>query len=378
VSQDFPDGDELEEGADGEEPAEAQVQAALASQIGESIAEAVARLRRVQELHHIETHPDEGLRERKKRQTRQRISDVATALFVFRGFDAVRVADVADVVGVSEKTIYNYFPTKEAMVFDNEDEEVGRIATALRERTDDESLTRAVLRATIAEVEQFAASEGLETFLPALADMIAATPSLRAALLDIQARLIEVTAEELATGVDVDPQDPEPMIAARAIVGLRDVSFDMLVRHTRAGLRGQSLRDAVVDDLERAARLLETGLWSFKLLAKGARTRQQLLEATRAADEARSEVVKAMKEARAAWRSLAREQGEELRRSTRDASRTLRKDAERSAAKIGRDAWKTAREAQKSWRQAHVIAEQAAYESFRESLRDGPADKHTD
>jgi AcrR family transcriptional regulator len=378
VSQEPSDIDDLDEDSGADEPGEAEVHAALVSQIGESIADAVTRLRRAQELHHAETNPNEGLRERKKRQTRQRISDVATTLFVFRGFDAVRVSDVADVVGVSEKTIYNYFPTKEAMVFDSEDEEVGRLAMALRARTADESLTRAGLRATITELEQITASDGIEVFMPALADMIAATPSLRAALLDIQARLIAVAAEELAAAVDVDPQDPEPMIAARAIVGLRDVAFEMLVRHLRAGLRGQSLRDAVVEDLERAARLLETGLWSFKLLAKGARTRQQLLEATRAAEEARSEVVKAMKDARAAWRGLAREQGQELRRSTREASRALRKDAERSASKIGRDAWKSAREAQKSLRHAHVIAEQAAYESFREALRQDPADKHTD
>ena len=38
----------------------------------------------------------EGLRERKKRQTRQRISDIATAMFLARGFDAVKVAEIAD------------------------------------------------------------------------------------------------------------------------------------------------------------------------------------------------------------------------------------------------------------------------------------------
>ena len=59
----------------------------------------------------------EGLRERKKRQTREAIAAAAMALFHERGFDAVTVADVARAADVSEKTVFNYFPTKEDLVF---------------------------------------------------------------------------------------------------------------------------------------------------------------------------------------------------------------------------------------------------------------------
>jgi AcrR family transcriptional regulator len=59
-----------------------------------------------------------SLRERKKRLMRQQLSDTTTETFVERGFDAVRVIEVAEACGVSEKTVYNYFPTKEALVFD--------------------------------------------------------------------------------------------------------------------------------------------------------------------------------------------------------------------------------------------------------------------
>src|ERR1700722_10229142 len=62
--------------------------------------------------------PDEGLRERKKRLMRQQLSDTATAMFLQRGFDGVRVAEVAAACGVSEKTVFNYFPVKEALVMD--------------------------------------------------------------------------------------------------------------------------------------------------------------------------------------------------------------------------------------------------------------------
>src|ERR1700712_5361728 len=59
-----------------------------------------------------------GLRERKKRETRQHLSDIATGLFYERGFDAVSVAEVADAAGVSKMTVFNYFPRKEDLFFD--------------------------------------------------------------------------------------------------------------------------------------------------------------------------------------------------------------------------------------------------------------------
>ena len=60
-----------------------------------------------------------GLRERKKRQTRQEISDIATALFARHGFDAVTISQVAEAAGVAKMTVTNYFPRKE-------DLEIGR------------------------------------------------------------------------------------------------------------------------------------------------------------------------------------------------------------------------------------------------------------
>src|SRR5690554_4399417 len=73
----------------------------------------------------------ESLRERKKRETRQHISDVATGLFLERGFDEVRVADVAAAAGVSEKTVYNYFETKEALLLDREEKMRAALEQAL-------------------------------------------------------------------------------------------------------------------------------------------------------------------------------------------------------------------------------------------------------
>lgn len=60
----------------------------------------------------------ESPRERKKAQLRQRLSDTATRMFLTRGYDAVRVIEIAAACEVSEKTVYNYFQTQEALVLD--------------------------------------------------------------------------------------------------------------------------------------------------------------------------------------------------------------------------------------------------------------------
>jgi AcrR family transcriptional regulator len=277
----------------------------MVHELGREMADAFVLARETQERWERRRHPHDGLRERKKRRTRQQISDVATSLFVVRGFDHVKVSEIAAIVGVSEKTVYNYFPSKESLVFDRADEGIARVAAALREREPGESPTKAMLRALSDDMDDLEdLPEQIYVFFPMFAEMVAATPSLRAARLDLQNRLVEVATEELAALADVDPRDPEPQIAARAMVALFDLSYDSRMRHIEQGLRGRRLRAAVLADLERAARLLETGLWSFNLLTQGARTRQQWREAALATEKAREQVRDALRQARAAWREL--------------------------------------------------------------------------
>src|SRR6478609_5737733 len=73
----------------------------------------------------------EGLRERKKRMLRRQLSDTATEMFVERGFDAVRVSEIAAACGVSEKTVFNYFPTKETLVLDLGESTLASLRSAL-------------------------------------------------------------------------------------------------------------------------------------------------------------------------------------------------------------------------------------------------------
>jgi AcrR family transcriptional regulator len=305
----------------------------FAAELGDELADALRRVRRFQETEELKRHPDEGLRERKRRLTRQRISDVATILFGARGFDNVKVSEVADIVGVSEKTVYNYFPTKESMVLDWADETVESMARVIRECPPTESLTAAVVRAMKEDMERFdVVPDDIVVFLPRFVELIDSTPALRAAWLEMYDRIVTVATEALAARAEVDPRDPEPMIAARALSGLGGVALAARVRYIEQGLRGIELRDAVLTDLERAARLLDTGLWSFNLLTHGRRTRQQVLDAAKAAEDARQQVVKALRQARTAWRQIREESRDAMREQQavkRDALREGRRGRSR-------------------------------------------------
>src|SRR5258707_801153 len=74
------------------------------------------------------------LRESKKRETKQLISNVATGLFFARGFDAVTVEEIAAAANVSKVTVFNYFRRKEDLMLDREDEVHLLVREAVRER----------------------------------------------------------------------------------------------------------------------------------------------------------------------------------------------------------------------------------------------------
>lgn len=75
-----------------------------------------------------------GLRDRKKARTRRHIADTATRLFAERGYERVTVSEIARAAEVAEQTLYNYFPTKEQLVTDREQEIEERLSALIRAR----------------------------------------------------------------------------------------------------------------------------------------------------------------------------------------------------------------------------------------------------
>jgi AcrR family transcriptional regulator len=269
-----------------------------------------SELRRRMREHLDEHDPDiKGLRERKKDLMRQHISDTATRMFLERGFDAVRVADVAVAADVSEKTIYNYFPTKESLLLDREEDSVREIEEALGPTGLHVSPVDAVLAILTRELDEIvdylttAPAEDRQMILR-FNDLINGTPALKAYRADMMDRLAQVAATALAARAAVDPMDPEPQIAADALMSLWRIFYNALIKYSSSPMTPSDVRNAVLADVRRAARLIDTGLWSFTTVVQGAKGRQQFQAAAAASDEARKQVVLALKEARSAWRQL--------------------------------------------------------------------------
>jgi AcrR family transcriptional regulator len=246
--------------------------------------------------------PVEGIRERKKRQTRDLISDTATRMFLAGGFDSVKVADIARECDVSEKTVYNYFPTKESLLLDREAEMADAITAAFGPQAVSPPIAAArdVLAAQLAGMLASLPSgrRGLRA-LRAFIDLLESTPSLRAARRELDARLVRAAAVAMAGRAGLDPDEPEVQIAAETILGLWRIQFAALRRHTAAGVSvDDGLSQLVTADVVRAARLIESGLWTFGTAVSAPGDRQQLEAAEVAARRSARQVSAALRKAR--------------------------------------------------------------------------------
>ena len=194
-----------------------------------------------------------GLRETKKQNTRREIADQAMRLFAQRGFDRVTVAEVADAAGVSEKTVFNYYPTKEDLFYDEVPEREAAIAGAIRGRASGESVLAALRRLQIGECNRLCSPQ-FATFARIIED----SPALRAKELEVRARFVHAVASALESELAIDARDAR--IAAGLLVSVHRQFFRAAREQALAGRSGPGAVRALRDDLERAYRLLEHGL----------------------------------------------------------------------------------------------------------------------
>ena len=119
----------------------------------------------------------EGLRARKKRAAREAIAATARRLFAERGFDAVTVAQIAAAADVSEKTVFNHFPTKEDLAFAGREQGLTRLVADLTERPPGASVLDVFRALTNTMLDNFVAP-GDEDLL-AVAKIIRHSPTLQ-------------------------------------------------------------------------------------------------------------------------------------------------------------------------------------------------------
>jgi AcrR family transcriptional regulator len=208
----------------------------------------------------------EGLRDRKKRRLRQRISDVATALFLAEGFDTVSVARIAAICDVSEQTVFNYFPTKESMFFDRIESSTDAMAAAIRSQTD-ASLGQIVLGVLFADAS-LERPRGVEhadalRLFRRFCEVAQGSLTLRAAPYLEMERFTDAVGRALAQRVGKEPDDPDVILTAIVIAGLSHVRTQATYRRVQTMSSMAAVHRAVQADVMQAVRIATPALEAF-------------------------------------------------------------------------------------------------------------------
>jgi AcrR family transcriptional regulator len=208
-----------------------------------------------------------GLRELKKRQTRELIADTAWRLFADRGFERVTVAEVARQAQVAEATVFNYFPTKEDLFYYRLETFEAGLVEAVAAREAGEPALAAVRRYLLASgglLTQAAAGDAdARQRLRTVNRVIAASPALQAREQQAIARSTNRLAELLAAETGAAPDDVTARTAANALLGVQRALVDHVRRRVLDDGEPARLAEDVRDLARRAFALLEHGLGGY-------------------------------------------------------------------------------------------------------------------
>jgi AcrR family transcriptional regulator len=189
-------------------------------------------------------------------QTRARIAEAATRLFLERGFDAVTIAEVAAAAGVSKVTVFTHFERKEDLLLDRLPGAVDLLRAAIRDRGD-LGVVDAALSTALNLAEQRHPLSGLSAEARPFLRTVMSSPALIARL---RAFAYEIETE-LAAVLQADPRfhGDSTLVAALLVTAYRTVA----VETARRLLAGDDLDDVAGthrDRLREAFDLLTTGL----------------------------------------------------------------------------------------------------------------------
>ncbi|MEU8780820.1 TetR family transcriptional regulator [Streptomyces sp. NPDC048637] len=207
-----------------------------------------------------------GLRESKKQETRQLISDHATRLFIEQGFEQTTIAEIATAARVAKKTVTNYFPRKEDLALDHHEEFTASLARAVADRADDESPIAALRREFGTALEEHSPVAGFAG--PDFARMVADSPTLAARLRDLHDQREEALAAALA---DIAPA-ATPAIAPRAAAALLAAAHRLLFQRiqelTLAGHANDRIAATLASEAAHVFGLLDAALGDFRTAAE--------------------------------------------------------------------------------------------------------------
>lgn len=186
-----------------------------------------------------------GLRERKKQATKQRLAQVAVELFAERGFEQVTVGDIAAAADVSPATVFNYFPTKEDLIYDGMASFHEQLLAAVHDRDAGTSVITAFRehllqpRGLLADPDPDAQRQ-----LATVARVIAASPTLQARE-RLESDRAAATLRELLVA-EAGADDLRAWAVAAALVGITRGMSEQVRAGSIAGRKQATLRKAVL------------------------------------------------------------------------------------------------------------------------------------
>jgi AcrR family transcriptional regulator len=210
-----------------------------------------------------------GLRERKKSQTRQAIAEAAEDLFRAQGFDQVTVDEVAQAAQVSKKTVFNYFPTKEDLVFARTDDREHALLMAVEACRGGATIVEAFRQlclqqtALIGRLRRSAGQGSGGVF-----DLVDGHPALKRKLHDINARLASSLAAALAELGGRSPDDPLVGALAAALLGAQTALYRSLRRRVATQSSDAAVARAHRRDVNRVFDLFDQGLAHYPVAGR--------------------------------------------------------------------------------------------------------------
>jgi len=173
-----------------------------------------------------------GLRERKKALTRQLIADTAARLFADRGYENVAVGDVAREADVAEQTVYNYFPTKEQLVTDREQEIQEQLCLLIRARPPG-STPAAAIREFALRVVAGIRDIPSELWRGEIGYLAAISPTVHRLVLEVIDRQARALAAVISDTTAVSPEIAR--LHGIALAGVFEIIISEAGRRTREG-----------------------------------------------------------------------------------------------------------------------------------------------
>jgi AcrR family transcriptional regulator len=162
------------------------------------------------------SQPALGLRETKKRRTRQALIDAAMRLYREKGFEGVTIAEIAREADVAPRTFFGYFETKEDVFLGRGDDRLDRLVRAIHERDRRQPILSAVRPVLLEDREPPMAEYAARG--PGLSDLLR-QPAIASRLRERWNRWEDRLAEAIADEVGASPDDPQPHVVAAAITG---------------------------------------------------------------------------------------------------------------------------------------------------------------